>query len=422
MAKAEKILVKAPKGTKDILPDEAEKREAFLEAVRGVYARYGYRRIDTPVFESEQLFARGIGEGTDIVNKEMYSFEDKRGRRLALRPEATAGVVRAYIENNMGVGAPLLKVFYEGPMFRYERPQGGRQRQFWQTGVEAIGVSDPLLDAEVIDLAVACLTAGGLSDLTLRINSVGCPVCRPAYVAELRSYLSEAAGDFCETCRGRAKRNPMRVFDCKNEGCRSAIKKAPVIKDYLCGDCREHFANVLSGLDELSVAYVQDDSLVRGLDYYTRTTFELTSGSLGAQDAVAAGGRYDGLISLFGGPDTPGIGFAVGVERSLMAAEVSGEGASRLDAVIIAMGEAAKIVGLKMANTLRREGAAVDLDFTAKSLAKRLTAADRTGARYTVLIGEDELMTGSVTVRNMATGEQKSVEAEVVSDILTGKS
>ncbi|MFH1736638.1 MAG: histidine--tRNA ligase [Actinomycetota bacterium] len=422
MTKAEKILVKAPKGTKDVLPDEAEKREAFLEAVRGVYARYGYRRIDTPVFESEQLFARGIGEGTDIVNKEMYSFEDKGGRRLALRPEATAGVVRAYIENNMGVGAPLLKVFYEGPMFRYERPQGGRQRQFWQTGVEAIGVADPLLDAEVIDLAVACLTAGGLTDLTLRINSVGCPVCLPAYVAALRSYLCEAAGDFCETCRDRAKRNPMRVFDCKNEGCRRALKKAPVIKDYLCGDCRAHFENVLSGLDELNVAYVQDDSLVRGLDYYTRTTFELTSGSLGAQDAVAAGGRYDGLISLFGGLDTPGIGFAVGVERSLIAAEGYGEGTSRLDAVIIAMGEAAKMVGLKMANALRREGAAVDLDFTDKSLAKRLTAADRTGARYTVLIGEDELMTGSVTVRNMATGEQQSVEAEVVSEIVTGKS
>ncbi len=413
--------IKAPKGTKDILPAESRKWDRFFAEVERIFRNYGYGRIETPVFESETLFVRAIGEGTDIVNKEMYAFEDKGGRRMALRPEETAGVVRAYIEHKMYTGKGLDKIYYKGQMFRYERPQGGRQRQFWQIGVEALGSSNPALDAEVIDMAVACLNAAGLNELELKVNSVGCPACRPVYTKALKAFLTEHQEELCETCRDRKATNPLRVFDCKNEKCRAAIKNAPVVVDHLCEACADNYTKVKAYLDIMSVDYVTDPHLVRGLDYYTKTTFEITAPGLGAQNAVAAGGRYDNLVKSYGGPDTPGLGFAIGVERVLLALGDETPAADEsLDAYIIALDEDSQRAGLVLAKTARASGLAIEMDFSGKNLKKQMANADKSGARYAVIIGSDEVLTGSLTIRDMATGEQKGVDAEAMTDVLSG--
>jgi histidyl-tRNA synthetase len=415
------VEIKAPKGTKDILPAETRQWDRFFADVERVFKNYGYGRIETPVFESESLFVRAIGEGTDIVNKEMYAFEDKGGRRMALRPEETAGVVRAFIEHKMYIAQGLVKTYYKGPMFRYERPQGGRQRQFWQVGVEALGSADPAIDAEVIDLAMACLTAAGLSGLSLKVNSVGCPDCRPSYTKALKKYLHDQQAELCATCRERATTNPLRVFDCKNESCRAAIKNAPLVTDYLCPACADNFAKVKGYLDYMKVDYTADPHLVRGLDYYTKTTFEITAPGLGAQDAVAAGGRYDNLVKSYGGPDTPGLGFAVGVERVLLALDGREEPLDEsLAAYIIALDEESTRAGLALAKKARQSGLAVEMDYSGRNLKKQMVNADKSGARYAVIIGSDELMTGSLTIRDMASGEQKGVDAESLIDVLSG--
>lgn len=413
--------IKAPKGTKDILPEESPKWDRFFNSVERVFNSYGYARIETPIFEAESLFVRAIGEGTDIVNKEMYAFEDKGGRRMALRPEETAGVVRAYIEHKIYAGQGVFKVFYRGPMFRYERPQGGRQRQFWQVGVEALGSDAPGLDAEVIDLAVTCLQAAGLSDIKLSVNSVGCAVCRPEYSAALKKYLKEKDNELCDTCRERAKKNPLRVFDCKNEDCRKALTGAPLVVDSLCQSCADNYAEVKLYLDKMGVEYRADPHLVRGLDYYTKTTFEITAAGLGAQDAVAAGGRYDGLVGSYGGPETPGLGFAIGVERVLLALGDDGDdGSDGPDAYIVALDEESRRAGLSIAKNARQAGLSVDIDFSGKSLKKQMAAADKAKAKYAIIIGGDEILTGSLTVRDMATGEQKGVDTDSLVDMLSG--
>jgi histidyl-tRNA synthetase len=413
--------VQAPKGTKDILPVETRRWDRFFAEVEKVLKNYGYGRIETPVFESESLFIRAIGEGTDIVNKEMYSFEDKGGRRLALRPEETAGVVRAYIEHKMYSGSAPLKTYYKGQMFRYERPQGGRQRQFWQVGVEALGSSDPALDAEVIDLAMACLAAAGLTGLKLKVNSVGCPACRPAYTEALKKFLVEQKEELCETCRNRTLTNPLRVFDCKNEKCKTAIKGAPVIVDYLCEDCEGSFTKVKAYLESIALEYAEDPHLVRGLDYYTKTTFEITAPGLGAQDAVAAGGRYDNLVKSYGGPDTAGLGFAIGVERVIIALGEEVESLDDgLDAYVITLDEASKRAGLAMAKKAREAGLALDMDFSGKNLKKQMINANKSGARYAVIIGSDEMLTGSMTIKDMASGEQRGIDEEALIAVLSG--
>jgi histidyl-tRNA synthetase len=413
--------MKAPKGTKDILPEETRRWDRFFTEVERVFKNYGYGRIETPVFEYESLFVRAIGEGTDIVNKEMYSFEDKGGRRLALRPEETAGVVRAFIEHNMYSGSGLIKTYYKGQMFRYERPQGGRQRQFWQVGVEALGSSDPAVDAEVIDLAMACLSAAGVKDMKLKLNSVGCPACRPAYTEALKKFLVEQREELCETCQDRTSSNPLRVFDCKNEKCRTAIKSAPTIIDYLCEGCEDNFTKVKAYLEFMALEYTADPHLVRGLDYYTKTTFEITAPGLGAQDAVAAGGRYDNLVKSYGGPETPGLGFAIGVERVMI---TLGEEADTLDdgldAYVITLDEASKKAGLAMAKKAREAGLSLEMDFTGKNLKKQMINANKSGARYAVIIGSDEMLTGSMTLKDMVSGEQKGVDAEDLVAVLSG--
>lgn len=413
---------RAPKGTKDILPSETKRWDEFFAAVETVFSKYGYRRIETPIFEAEELFIRAIGEGTDIVNKEMYTFADKGGRLMTLRPEETAGVVRSFIEHRLYTETPLLKVYYKGPMFRYERPQGGRQRQFWQIGVEAIGNGGPALDAEVIDLAMSCLSAAGLEDGKLHLNSVGCELCRPPYTEALKVYLAENGALFCDTCVERAGKNPMRVFDCKNESCREALKGAPLIVEFLCEACSRHFDETKKFLDGMSIDYYEDAHLVRGLDYYTRTAFEIKSKSLGAQDAVAAGGRYDNLIKAYGGPDTPGIGFAVGVERVLLAlgSSAADEPVDQ-DIYIVTLNNEARMAGLAIAKNVRAAGLSAALDFSGKPLKKQMANADRSGARYAVIIGEDELMAGSLTVRDLATGKQRGIDPKDLFDILTKK-
>ncbi len=402
----------APKGTKDILPGDSPRWDRFFAAVEAVYKNYGYGRIDTPIFEKENLFARGIGDGTDIVNKEMYAFVDKGGRKIALRPEETAGVVRAYLEHDLGRSNPLVKVYYKGPMFRYERPQGGRQRQFWQVGVEALGSADPALDAEVIDCALESLGAAGLEDLTLHINSVGCPTCRPGYTKLLRAYVQAAPDKFCQTCLNRAETNPLRVFDCKNSGCAVALREAPLITAYLCTDCADHFASVLTALQFIGVAAEPNPRLVRGLDYYTKTAFEIKSTALGAQDAVAAGGRYDGLVEQLGGPPTPGIGFAVGVERVLLATETIEQPATRPDVYVATLGPKARRAGLAAARLLRRGGFAVAVDFSDKALKKQLNYADKAGAAFVLIVGDEELASGAYVVKNMGSGEQTALDPE----------
>lgn len=412
--------IKAPKGTKDILPFESPAWDRFFDATDSVFKAYGYGRIDTPIFEAESLFVKAIGGATDIVNKEMYTFADKGGRTMSLRPEQTAGVVRAYIEHGLDRGEPLFKAFYRGPMFRYERPQGGRQRQFWQIGAEALGSADPALDAEVIDMAVEALTAAGLGGLKLSVNSVGCGSCRPEYSAKLRAFIETNSEDFCPTCLERAKTNPLRTFDCKNPECRAALKTAPLIIDSLCGECRGHHNSVLKCLDSLSIGYIDDPKLVRGLDYYAKTVFELTSDKLGAQDAVAAGGRYDGLVKKYGGPDVPGIGFAAGVERILLALADGADAESRVspDIYVITMGDQARLAGMAAAKILRSEGYSAQLDFSGKPLKKQMSGADRSGAGIAVIIGEDELATGAITVRDMKSGNQTSGGVESLTDMV----
>lgn len=410
--------MKAPKGTRDILPDEIGTWDHLLQTAKAVFERHGYGRMETPVFEATTLFERAIGKTTDIVNKEMYSFKDKTGRDLTLRPEETASVVRAYIEHRLDTKYSLFKAYYWGPMYRYERPQAGRQREFRQLGVEAMGSSDPALDAEVIEMAVGYLTELGLRDIRLHLNSVGDAVCRPAYSKTLKSFLRDRHTRFCPECQVRSRANPMRVFDCKNPACKVELKKAPVIADYLDEACQDHFAQVQEYLRALNVGYVYDPHLVRGLDYYTRTAFEIKSPHLGAQDAVCAGGRYDELVAQYGGPVTPSIGFAVGMERTILALETERgrepETEHREAVYVIAMGEDAMKAGLKLASQARTAGLTVETDFSGRSLKSRMKLADRSGARYAAIIGDEELRKAVVTVRAMETGEQSTVATEEV--------
>lgn len=402
-------IIKAPKGTKDILPAESQRWDRFINEICGVFKSYGYGRIETPIFEVESLFVRAIGDGTDIVNKEMYSFADKGGRAMALRPEETAGVVRSYIENSLYRDNPVLRVYYHGPMFRYERPQGGRQRQFWQTGVEVLGSAEPAMDAEVIDMAVRALTAAGLSNLTLRINSVGCSSCRPAYAKALSVFVVEKKSEFCETCAERASANPLRVFDCKNPGCRSALASAPSIRDSLCEACAGHFAAVQTFLGAAKTDYVDDATLVRGLDYYTSTVFEVTSSRLGAQDAVAAGGRYDDLVKKYGGPDTAAFGFAIGIERALLASEDNQASTPSPYMYIAPLGGKAVASALILAVQARSEGISAVIDYSGKPLKKQLAAAHKSRAKLAVIIGDEELAKDEVIVRDMENSGQTSV-------------
>ncbi len=399
------------KGFKDILPEESARWQEIETKARALFAAFGYREIKTPVLEKTALFSRGIGQETDIVSKEMYSFEDIKGRGLTMRPEATASMVRAYIQHRLYQNYPIQKLYAMGPMFRHERPQKGRFRQFHQIDVELFGDPGPQSDAEMIILAVYLFETVGLRDLTLHINSLGCPDCRPDFKEKLKNYLTERTSSLCTDCQKRARLNPLRVFDCKVETCKSIVQTAPTIPAFLCRDCQDHFGSLKATLDALNIPFEVNDQLVRGLDYYNRTTFEIQTEHLGAQNAVAGGGRYDGLVRTLGGPDHPAIGFAVGVERVVALLEASKPvDAKKPDLFIAALGENVSLLAFQWMTALRKQGLWVELDYGGKSLKSQMKKANRLDAQNVLIVGDNEAAKKRAVLRDMNTGEQIDVD------------
>jgi len=416
------VNVRAPKGTADMLPDVARAWEYLQRTAQELFARYGYEPVYTPLFEHTEVFTRAIGEATDIVSKEMYTFEDKGGRSITLRPEGTASVVRAALEHNLTANGQGAKLYYAGPMFRYERPQKGRMRQFWQIGAEALNMPAPSVDAEVITLLWRFFEAVGIpaSSMRLLLNSMGDETCRPAYREKVAAYIGSRSSDLCDECNRRATTNPLRVFDCKNPGCQQVMADAPLLRDELCGECAAHYAAVKSALDDLSIPYAEEPKLVRGLDYYTRTVFEVqVDAGLGSQNAVGGGGRYDRLMEEYGGAPTPGLGFALGFERTLLAMEAAGATvpAPPLAEVYVArVDDSVAGAVFAMAALLRDSGIAAECDHQVRSLKSQFKQADRLGARLVVIIGPDELADGQVTVRDMGTKEETRVDVGATAD------
>lgn len=396
------------KGFNDILPGEVEKWQHIEAAARRVFGLYGFAEIRIPVLEKTELFCRSIGDATDIVEKEMYTFTDKGENRVTMRPEGTAGVMRAFIEHKLYATDPVSKLFYMGPMFRYERPQKGRYRQFHQIGAEVTGVTDPMIDAQVLTMVRHFFDELGISEPRLEINSLGCRDCRPVYRQALKDFLRERLDDLCDDCRRRFETNPLRALDCKSEGCKRATEGAPSVLDYLCGGCRDHFDATRKHLESAGTNYAVNPRMVRGLDYYTRTTFELVTGLLGAQSAVAAGGRYDGLIADLGGPQLPGIGFATGVERVALLLD-EGSFQRRPDLFIAALGEEARQKAFGLMCGLQRLGVAVEIDYEGKSLKSQMRRADKFASRYTLIIGESEIAAGLAQLKDMEQGTQEEV-------------
>lgn len=409
----------AIKGFKDILPEEIGYWHLLEAEARRLLRLFGFSEIRTPLLEKTELFSRGIGQDTDIVSKEMYSLKDSKGRSLTLRPEATAAVARAYIQNHLHEKQLVQKLFSIGPMFRHERPQKGRLRQFHQINVEIFGDPGPRSDADVIILALELFRVIGLEDLTLHVNSLGCPECRPRFKKQLNRYLEERGKNLCADCRRRTATNPLRVFDCKVPGCREIMADAPSIIDSLCDACVAHFHALKEDLLLAEVSFVPDHRLVRGLDYYTRTTFEIQTERLGAQNAVAGGGRYDGLVKLLGGPAYPAIGFAVGMERVIaLLKELSPCAQQSPDLFVAALGETAQKMSFMWIQELRRAGLAAEMDYASRGLKAQLKYADRLGAKKVLMIGENELKSGKVVLRDMSSGAQEEIDLDGLAEKL----
>lgn len=399
-------IIKVLKGTKDILPQDVHMWHFVENTAEEVFSKYGFREIRTPIIEVTELFARGVGDTTDIVNKEMYTFE-KSNRSITLRPENTAGVVRAYIENGMARLSAPVKLWYKGPMFRYERPQAGRQRQFHQVGVEMFGVEQPAADAEIILMAVNFLMHLGLKDLDVEINSLGCPKCREKFKQSLKKVIRPYLSDLCDDCRNRFEKNPLRILDCKVESCkeiyaREEIQKV-IMSDFLCDDCRNHYEELKMYLDKMNVKYSENRLLVRGLDYYNRTVFEIKSNDLGSQNAVCGGGRYDNLVQQLGGSPTPAIGFAMGIERLISLLKKKEE--EKLDAYIVSNFKTDAFV---FAEELRGEGISVEFEMGDKKFVKQLEKASKV-AKFALILGENEMLNHKVSIKNLATGKQVTV-------------
>lgn len=414
--------LQALRGTQDILPNDIYKWSYMENIIRDLCALYGYGEIRTPIFEETKLFLRGIGDTTDVVTKEMYTFEDRGGRSITLRPENTASAVRAFLEHKLYGDQGVHKLFYIGSMFRYDRPQAGRYREFHQFGVEILGASSPLADVEVIVLAYRLFQKLGLQNLELRINSIGDKNCRNAYKKELISYYESQKDMLCEDCKQRLYKNPLRLLDCKEDNCKILAKNAPVITNYLCEECHNKFEKVKSGLTALHISYVVDPGLVRGLDYYTNTAFEIQYPPLGAQSAICGGGRYDKLVEEMGGPDVPGIGFAVGLERLLLALEGQNlipNCPQKSSVYIVALGEKAEIEGLKIQGELREKGVMTYMDLQEKSLKGQMKQAGKVQSIYAVIIGENEMEQGKATVKHMQTGEQSEISFSQVADYIS---
>ena len=411
------MLTNAPRGTKDILPDSVGEWNYVEGKIRDLCHRYGYQEIRTPMFEHTELFQRGIGDGTDVVDKEMYTFEDRGRRSITLRPENTASAVRAYLQNKLYGDSSLVKLFYIGSMFRYDRPQAGRMREFHQFGIEALGEENPMVDAEVILVAIDFLQSLGLQGLELALNSVGCPKCRAEYRKALQDYFRPHLDDLCEDCRDRFERSPLRILDCKVDAEKPYMADAPKITDYLCDDCRNHFEQVQACLRAVGVDFMLDPRLVRGLDYYTKTAFEIKYPPLGAQSAVAGGGRYDGLIEEIGGKPTPAVGFATGLERVLLALEKQGlipEQEKKADAFVVALGEAAKAPAFTLLTKLRRAGLKASMDYAGRSMKAQMKQANKAHARFALIIGEDEVKESCVMLKDMEKSEQQKVSFDTI--------
>jgi histidyl-tRNA synthetase len=398
---------RAPKGTADMLGDTARTWEFLQRTAQELFSRYGYEPVYTPLFEHTEVFTRGIGEATDIVGKEMYTFLDKGERSITLRPEGTASVVRASLEHNLTANGQSAKLYYAGPMFRYERPQKGRMRQFWQIGIEALGMPEPTADAEVITVLWRFFETVGVptAQMRLLLNSMGDENCRPAYREKVAAFIRAHAAELCEECNRRADTNPLRAFDCKNPGCAAVMAEAPLLRDELCDECATHYSAVKRHLDALGIPYVEDPRLVRGLDYYTRTVFEIqVDAGLGSQNAIGGGGRYDRLMEQYGGPATPGLGFALGFERTLLALEAAGAEVPvppRADVYVAVVDDSTRDAAFVVLAGLRDAGVAAEADHQARSLKAQFKQADRLGASAVVIIGPDELAAGEVTVRDM---------------------
>ena len=399
------LITKAPKGTEDLLPQDSYKWQYLEKNFKEICDNFGYKEIRVPTFEHTELFERGVGDTTDVVEKQMYTFNDKGGRSVTLRPEGTASVARSYLQNNLYAGVLPLKMWYNVPCFRYENKQKGRLREFHQFGIEAFGSKGPAIDAEVVTLAYTFLTKVGLTDLSVNINSIGCPHCRKKYSEALREFLRPKYDELCETCKGRFERNPLRILDCKSEICQELGKDAPRLLDYICDDCREHFESFKKALSNMGIDYKVDSGIVRGLDYYTKTVFEIISGPF----TVCGGGRYDGLVEEFGGDPTPAIGFGLGIERLLIRLAETGVEIpcdQNPDIYIAPLGEAAGDVAQVIAYKLRMAGIKAETDLIGRGLKPQMKYSDKIGAKYTLVLGDSEIETGNVRLKNMETGEQ----------------
>ena len=404
---------KALYGTHDILPDDSFKWQYLEDQARKVFALYNYKEIRIPIFEETELFARSIGQDTDIVKKEMYTFTDQGKRSITLRPEATAGMVRAYLEHNLGEKSPLVKLYYLGSMFRQERPQKGRLREFHQFDIEAIGSADPAVDVEQIEMAVRICKELKISNFKLHLNSIGCPVCRPVHREKLLDFMKDKVSKLCDDCKTRYMRNPLRMFDCKKEGCIEQLQGAPVMVDFLCSECQTHYDQVKEYLKELNIDYFEDKRLVRGLDYYTKTAFEIKSPLLGSQDTLLGGGRYDLLVEELGGKSTPAIGFAAGMERFMLVMEMQKKlkyDEKKLNLFIVALGDEAKTFAVKLIRDLRQNNITCEMDYLQRSLKAQMKEANRQKAGKVLIIGEEEMKKGKAIMRDMQSGEQQEIE------------
>ena len=409
------LVTKAIKGTKDVLPKDVHKNQYIEATALDIAEKFGYKEIRTPAFEHTELFQRGVGDTTDVVQKEMYTFDDKGGRSITLRPEGTAGAVRSYLENGLCNEALPQKVCYVGPCFRYEKPQAGRLREFHQFGVECFGTSSPLADAELIALGKSIFDTLEVKDLNLEINSIGCPTCRAEYHKALKEYFSSRSDELCTTCQDRLERNPMRILDCKSPVCSEIAKGAPVVIDYLCDECKEHFDKVQEYLKAMNIEYTINPKIVRGLDYYTKTVFEFVSSSIGAQGTVCGGGRYDGLVDELGGQKTPSLGFAMGLERLMLLMEAQNAPfpeASVPDLFVVALGDKATLKAVEIVKDMRAEGFTALLDLNQRSVRAQMKYADKLGAKFNIVIGDNEVDTGIAKLKNMITGEETEIALE----------
>lgn len=406
------LITKAIKGTKDVLPKDVHKIQYIEATVLEMSEKHGYKELRTPVFEHTELFQRSVGDTTDVVQKEMYTFEDKGARSITLRPEGTAGAVRSFLENGLNNETLPQKICYISSCYRYEKPQAGRLREFHQFGAECFGTASPIADAEMISLAKSIFDTLGVDDITLKLNSIGCPICRTKYHDALKSYFKSNKDDLCGTCLDRLERNPMRILDCKSPVCSKIAKNAPIVLDFLCDECEEHFDKVKSYLAAQNIKFDIDPQIVRGLDYYTKTVFEFVSNSIGAQGTVCGGGRYDGLVEEVGGPKTPSLGFGMGLERLQLLMENQNTPfpePESPDLFIVALGEKATIKTVELAKDMRNEGFSVLYDLNQRSLRAQMKYADKTGAKFNLVLGETETETEEAKLKNMKTGEEHDI-------------